>query len=368
MSDSEFVHSIVTALSNCSLYSREHPVVLEYAKKAMRLLDELFLNDKYSLSLIENTLVVNDHPFTGAPDLGSGLARRFRQKRTSRVIFSRGIDVSEFMDWVSTMASKDAVVSTKHIAVGVVEVRASAERPQLDEQYEHSIQLFSDIYAEAARTGKIELSELHQIVTDFMELLNREKSILNIIGPFKSHSAYTLVHITNVTILAIFQAKALGLDGGILRDVGIAALMHDIGKLFIPSSMIDKPGKLDPIEWEKMKQHTVLGALFLAKHHEIPPIAPIVAYEHHMKFDGSGYPVSRHAGKRQHLISQIVSIADVFEAMRMERPYKKSLDVITIAGVLKAGSEKDFNPRLVDSFLSAFGESTSSPLLSIKPL
>ena len=106
-----------------------------------------------------------------------------------------------------------------------------------------------------------------------------------------------------------------------------------------------------------MKLHPVYGALFLSKHREMPLIASLVAHEHHLRYDGSGYPVPRQSGKRQHLVSQMVTIADVFEAMRMERPYKKSLEVIQIAGVLKAGSGKDFNPLLVQSFLTAFGES-----------
>ena len=78
-----------------------------------------------------------------------------------------------------------------------------------------------------------------------------------------------------------------------------------------------------------------------------------------MRFDGSGYPVARPAGKRQHLVSQIVAIADTFEAMRMDRPYKRSLEVPQIAAVLKAGSGTSFNPQLVQTFLIAFNESTS---------
>jgi hypothetical protein len=360
MSDQELVHSIMTSIANCSLYSRSHPVVLEYSKKAVRLLDELYVDGRCSLSLLDSTLVVNDHPFSGPSDLGAGLVRRFGQERISKAVFSRGVTVAEFLDWVARMASQEAVVSTSHIAVGVVEVRGTEEQPpQLDEQYERSIRLFIDLHAEVAGSGRLDLPELYRIVTDFLDLLDRERNILKIIGPFKSHSAYTLVHITNVAILAMFLARALRIEGGLLRDIGISALMHDIGKLFIQSVMIDKPGTLDPAEWEKMKQHMVYGALFLSKKRQIPLIAPVVAYEHHMRFDGSGYPVARPAGKRQHLVSQIVAIADTFEAMRMDRPYKRSLEVPQIAAVLKAGSGTSFNPQLVQTFLVAFSESTS---------
>jgi len=364
MPDQELVHSMVTSIANCSLYSRSHPVVLEYAKKSVRLLDELYVDNRCSLSVLGSTLVVNDHPFGGAPDLGAGLARRFGQKRISRAVFSKGVTVPEFLDWVARMASQDAVVSTTHLAVGVVEVRGTEARPQLDEQYEQSIRLFSDLHAEVAVSGRLDLSELQRVVTDFLDLLDRERNILTIIGPFKSHSAYTLVHITNVTILSMFLARALGIEGSLLRDIGISALMHDIGKLFIPSVVIEKPGELDPGEWEKMKQHTVYGGLFLSRQRQIPLIAPVVAYEHHMRFDGSGYPVPRPADKRQHLVSQIVAIGDTFEAMRMERPYKRSLEVPQIERVLKAGSGTSFNPQLVQTFLAAFGESASSGFTS----
>ena len=358
MPDRELVHSIVTAIANCALYDRNHPVVLEYAKKTVRFLDELYVNDACSVLVLDSALVVNDRPFSGPADLGAGLARRFRQKRISKAVFRRGVTVPELLGWVANMASPEAAVPTPHIAMGAAAVHATEERLQPDEQYEQAIRVFADLYAAAGRTRTLDPSGVHRIVTEFLDLLDRERNILRIIGPFKSHSAYTLVHITNVTILSVFLARALGMDGGMLRDVGIAALMHDVGKLFIPAAVIEKPGALDPLEWERMKHHTVHGALFLSRQRQMPPIAAVVAFEHHLRYDGAGYPATRW-GRRQHLVSQIVAIADTFEAMRMARPYKRSLDVVQIAGVLTNGAGTLYNPQLVPVFLAAFGESAS---------
>ncbi len=85
----------------------------------------------------------------------------------------------------------------------------------------------------------------------------------------------------------------------------------------------------------------------------MPPLTIIAAFEHHMKFDGSGYPETRRWGRKQHIVSQMVAIADFFDALRSERPYRKALDLQATSRLLKEGAGKEFNPFLVDNFLSS---------------
>ena len=94
----------------------------------------------------------------------------------------------------------------------------------------------------------------------------------------------------NVSILTMAQARSLNMDGPLLREFGFAALMHDIGKVNTPLEILNKPGKLTKEEFAIMKRHVVDGAHILRPTPEMPALAPIVAFEHHLRTDGSGYP------------------------------------------------------------------------------
>ena len=106
----------------------------------------------------------------------------------------------------------------------------------------------------------------------------------------KKYDNYTFTHMVNVSALAMAQARSLNLDGTLLREFGFAALMHDIGKVNTPLEVLNKPDKLTKEEFDIMKRHVVDGAHILRRTPEMPALAPIVAFEHHLKQDLSGYP------------------------------------------------------------------------------
>jgi HD-GYP domain-containing protein (c-di-GMP phosphodiesterase class II) len=109
-----------------------------------------------------------------------------------------------------------------------------------------------------------------------------------------------------------------------------------------------------------MKKHPTYGAMYLATLPDIPKYALVAAYEHHMKFSGGGYPATRRKGGRQHVISQIISISDFFDALRTDRPYRKSVDPSSIIGILTETSGKDFNPYLVENFVRTYKQVTAA--------
>lgn len=99
--------------------------------------------------------------------------------------------------------------------------------------------------------------------------------------------------------------------------------------------------------------------MYLATLPDIPQYALIAAYEHHMKFNGLGYPAIRRKGRTQHIISQLIAISDFFDALRTDRPYRKALDVPVIVGLLNDSSGKDFNPLLVENFIRSLRKVSS---------
>jgi HD-GYP domain-containing protein (c-di-GMP phosphodiesterase class II) len=210
-----------------------------------------------------------------------------------------------------------------------------------------------EAYQGVSHFRNLDMVGLEDAVINFVSTLKRESNVLRIISPVKSYNEYTFVHAANVSVLTLFQAETLGLRGENLHNAGLAGLLHDLGKLFVSNEILDKQGKLDSGEWCTMKKHPVFGTMHLSKIPDVPPIAKIVAFEHHVKFNGLGYPETKKSSRKQHLVSQMVAISDFFDALRTERPYRKAVNVPTIAGLLHEGAGTDFNPILVDSFLSS---------------
>ena len=132
--------------------------------------------------------------------------------------------------------------------------------------------------------------------------------------------------------------------------MGVASLLHDVGKIFIPEEILNKPGKLSQEERAIVETHTVKGARYLLGLEGIPKLAFISALEHHLKYDGSGYP-SIKGGWTPNIASQIICVADVFDAMRSKRSYQEAMPLTRIEEVLRNGSGTSFNPQLVDHFL-----------------
>jgi HD-GYP domain-containing protein (c-di-GMP phosphodiesterase class II) len=146
------------------------------------------------------------------------------------------------------------------------------------------------------------------------------------------------------------QAENLGFRGDHLHDIGVASLLHDVGKIFVPEEILNKPGALTPEERRTIETHTVKGARYLMGIEEIPKLAVLAALEHHQKYDGNGYP-SIKGGWTPNITSQMISVADVFDAMRSRRSYQEPIPQSKIEGVLTKGSGTSFNPVLVDRFL-----------------
>jgi len=150
------------------------------------------------------------------------------------------------------------------------------------------------------------------------------------------------------------QARGLGVEGALLREFGLAALMHDIGKVHTPSEILNKPDKLSDQEFEILKRHTVQGAEILRRTPEIPTLAPVVAFEHHLRADGTGYPASV-IRPTLNLGTVLCGIADVYDAMRSQRIYQEAFPTDRILAVLQRNDGAQFDQNLVRRFTQLVG-------------
>jgi putative nucleotidyltransferase with HDIG domain len=210
-----------------------------------------------------------------------------------------------------------------------------------------------EVYNSVSPFKKLHIAGLEEIVMSFILTFRREMSILKLISPVKSYSEYTYTHATNVAVLTMFQAETLGARDDLLRDIGIAALLHDVGKLFISKEVLEKKDTLEEREWQEIRMHPLYGAKYLAKIDGLPRVVPIVAMEHHMGYGSRGYPKPRVSGKKQHICSQMVTISDFFDALRSRRPYREPLEIREVISLMEKDSEGLFNPFLLNNFVGS---------------
>ena len=173
----------------------------------------------------------------------------------------------------------------------------------------------------------------------------------------------TGAHIQRMSLYCVAVARRMGLDKGTIATILHAAPMHDLGKIGIPDVILTKRGKLDPLEWDIMKQHTVIGSRILeGSDAEIIKLGEIIARYHHEKWDGSGYPQNL-KGVEIPTVSRIAAIADVFDALTSKRPYKEAFSVEKSLAILREGKGSHFDPEVVDAFFAVQDE-----ILAIKVL
>ena len=351
---SEFIFYIITIMSNISLYSTEHASISDLSAKALSTLDNLFVDDSVSIVLLGRSLMVNDTPITDKAIHLENFRKKLRINGIEKIIIKKGVRPEELQALLSQMALRQETPrSSDHISVGIIQVRFKTAESDVLELVDENISRIKDTYQEISRFKKLDIFSLEEVVIGFISALKRESNILRVISPVKSYSEYTYVHAANVSTLTLFQAEFLGLKGESLYDAGIAGLLHDVGKMFISKDILEKKARLDESEWNEIKKHPVHGALYLSTLKDVPKLAVIVAFEHHMKFNGTGYPETRRRGKKQHIISQLVAISDFFDAIRTERAYRKSMETQEVIGLMKESAGKDFNPQLVDNFIKA---------------
>jgi len=150
----------------------------------------------------------------------------------------------------------------------------------------------------------------------------------------------TGAHIKRMGRYSAAVARRMGLDESTIETILYASPMHDLGKISIPDLILLKPGKLDPVEWEIMKQHTVIGAKILkGSDAEFIRLGETIAHYHHEKWDGSGYPNSL-KGIEIPIAARIVAIADVFDALTSKRPYKEPFSVEKSLAIIREGGGK----------------------------
>jgi HD-GYP domain-containing protein (c-di-GMP phosphodiesterase class II) len=215
---------------------------------------------------------------------------------------------------------------------------------------ERHVDVARDLFARIRHEGVTTLDPVEELVWGLADAVARSTQAVLPTVPLKSHDEYTFVHSVNVSLLVLAQARGFGLEGPLLHAIGVAALLHDVGKLRVPLDVLNKAGRLSGDEWTTMASHAELGAWELSALANSAPLSILVAFEHHMRYDGEpNYPAVR-VRRAPTLASQLTAIADVYDAICTVRPYRRALAQTAALDVLRSRAGTFHDPYLVGQF------------------
>ena len=339
-----------------TLYPTHHPRVNEAVEKIIGALEEATEergSDSVTILVVADDLVVENEVQRKASLPHKQLIEMLKRRGVGRVTLARGLDAAEADRLVNALAAGANPESTPHVILGRVQVKMEDEEGESKPEPDRvaltadQLEITRDHFGQIRRGGRMPHGELERLVWTFIDgFASTTRDILPL-AKLRNHDEYTFVHSVNVCQLVLAQARSFGIQGTLLHTVGMAALLHDIGKLMVPMELLNHPGKLDDAQWAVMQGHTERGAWYLSEIEGSSPLSILVAYEHHLRFDGKpNYPVLRSA-RLPNLVSRMTSIADAYDAMSAFRPYHDTNAHPDALAALKQRAGTYYDPLLV---------------------
>ncbi|WP_223703030.1 HD-GYP domain-containing protein [Sutcliffiella deserti] len=218
--------------------------------------------------------------------------------------------------------------------------------------YQESVSAFQTIFEKLETQKMPPLEELHQMLTPLVDKLVDDPVFIRYIEQVKSYDNYTYSHSLNVGIYSSLIGKILGLEREKIKLLGQMGLFHDVGKLLIDKNILQKPGRLTESEWNEIQKHTTFGYELLRRNKEIDPHILQGALLHHERLDGSGYPTRLKHEKIPYFV-QILSVADMYDALSSERSYRPKQNLFVTTKILvQEASFNRLNPAIVYPFIN----------------
>ncbi len=364
----QVVAHLNAAITNTRLYAADHPQVLRNLERAHgQLLDLLRQQPEMTLIIVDDEVLVDHHVLSDRTPQLDQLIEWFRQSAIERITFTQRVTMGELARFVGELISGDdqGVHSSQGIKLGKVKILPGQALAQQADGFteetkqrlqelalvrNRSLDELKGLYHTIHQTKDISAKGVGAVVQGFLSGMLRNVNPLHMLASLKSSDEYTFTHAINVCLLTMAQAESFGISGRQLYDVGVTGALHDAGKMFVPDEILNKPGKLTDDEWVHMRDHALRGSQYLLRLEGLPKLVFLGALEHHIRYDGSGYPdLGKHW--RPNLVSQMIAVADMFDAMRSRRPYKEPKPDDFIFDILQKESGTAFNPIVVDNFL-----------------
>jgi len=357
------------ALKMKALYPPGHPAIHRQVEKSYRLIVGI-LNTmkKLTISIVDDLFIVQDEPLYEASDILSDFISKFLEKGVERVTFVDGLTLNElvvFYDLLILSAEEVESAGGLKKALGPNQVvhiiieKLEKEKKELDQAakqvYSDAIDVVADLIAEA-RLGNIpKADKAGEVVSEMVEVVLEDKSAILGLSMIKSYDDYLFNHSVNVSILSVSLGAELELSQSTLNELGIGALLHDIGKVNTPEEIVKKAGDLNEQEWAVMKQHPLFGYEMLSRMKDVTQLSANIALEHHLRYNGVGSYPEEAAARTPHPCSQIVTVGDCYDAITTLRPFREPSDTIEGLNIMDRLSGKTINPEYHKPFAKMLG-------------
>jgi len=362
----QFIVQIVAALNMRTFYPENHPRVMEAIRQIiaslMVVLDSLE-RDSITFIIVGDDLLAEEQLLRKASLSQRQFVQILKQRGIERLTLAAGLDAEECHTLVAALATGLTPDSTPHVVLGRVLVTVEREddeatREKTRETLLAQIDPLREIFRNFRTERRLPLAAMEQLVWSLIDSMSENARSMLPLARLKEHDEYTFVHCVNVSMLVLAQARSFGIGGTMLHAFGLAGLLHDIGKLMVPVTVLNQPGKLEGQDWAVMQSHAEQGAWYLSEMEGASPLSIVVAYEHHFRVDGvANYPVPR-SPRSPNLATRMTAIADAFDAMSTVRPYQKPFMRAAALEVLQKRAGTFWDPTLVANFVRMVSERT----------
>ena len=374
----ELVRHLVAALNGRRIYPPQHPVLDRTLSRLEQALHHLMVSrDEVQLGVLGTRLLADGLPWQDQEEPLSLLSQELRARGVDKLTFQRGFTRADLDSLLEVLSGDRAVAGAGILdAVPVADLLAGrgvsrirlghldlekedastlqTATPSERGAYEDAVSGLTDAM-DCARTGRfIRTRQVVTLVENLMEHLTRDPAPLLMLTALKSHSDYTFTHIVNVGILTIAQAQAITHNTEVIREYGVAALLHDMGKVKIPPEILDSRARLSDAEFEIIRRHPIDSLHLLRETPGVGDLSLIVAFEHHRRYDLTGYPALPRQVP-QHFASRLVALADAYDAMRSNRSYQREVPPEQALQIIQQQSGKMFDPLMVRLFIRMMG-------------
>ena len=357
-----FLHALAQSLSVMALYPSGHPSRERAIDQAYQHADGLSSSEgRRAFTFLDDEVVYGREPLREFK--GWDWAAKFVEVGIQRLEFERRISKDEFDGFLEEIlarvsptagdTSEQRQMRSLGIRFGSVSLEGQAEavldETTLDITLGDEADTFRWLQDEIRTNGVVPLMEAEAVVRSLSVAMHADRRMMVPLLQLKEFDQYTTTHALNVSVLSMALAQSIGAPKRQIRAVGIAGLLHDIGKVRIPIEVLTKPGKLTDEERRLMNQHPVDAARMILESEEELELAAVVAYEHHIMLNGGGYP-NVHYARECTLASRLVHVCDVFDALSTTRPYREAWSQEKVLAYLGERSGSEFDPGLVTTF------------------
>jgi putative nucleotidyltransferase with HDIG domain len=367
-----FLTAFSQALSNLSLYGDGHPVTKRTVAAAADRLRELQeAQPRAQFTFLPGEVLCGPDRLDelGAWEWGARLADVGVQRLEFTGLVSED-DLERFLDhlacrfgWRPTDTCEVWQMGLSNIRWGQLRVRPEgSERASeplalatLSFALREEQEAVGWLHREVGAGGCLPLAEAEAVVRSLSLAMHAEQAIVLPLLELKEFDQYTTTHSMNVAVLAMALAEYLELGPEALRSIGLAALLHDLGKIRIPRDILVKPGKLTVAERRVVMRHPVEGARIILGRDDDLDLAAAVAYEHHLMIDGGGYPRLAFPRTAEYA-SRLVHVCDVYDALRTNRPYRDAWESPPALDYIRSRAGMEFDPAIAQAFVRMMEE------------